>query len=119
MLWGPRKATLSPTLTARQSPGERSTQMTAVLEPTQIVTQVRQESQGAWSPRIDAIRERSLAFADSHPRGERLRLVTESYRKTEGEPAVLRRAKGLAHVFGHNTVRLYPEDRLAALPQRF
>jgi formate C-acetyltransferase len=73
----------------------------------------------AWSPRIDAIRRRSLAFADSQPRGERLRLVTESYRQTAGQPPVLRRARALAHVLAHNTVRLYPEDRLAGLPQRF
>ncbi len=73
----------------------------------------------SWGPRIAAIRERSLAFADSQPRGERLRLVTESYRQTEGQPAVLRRAKALAHVFAHNTIRLYPEDRLAGLPQRY
>src|SRR5262245_15173208 len=73
----------------------------------------------AWSPRIDAIRRRSLAFEDSQPRGERLRLVTQSYRQTEGQPAVLRRARALAHVFARNTVRLYPEDRLAGLPQRF
>ncbi|MGH2352080.1 MAG: pyruvate formate lyase family protein [Chloroflexota bacterium] len=72
-----------------------------------------------WSPRIDAIRQRSLTFEDGHPRGERLRLVTESYRQTEGEPAVLRRAKALAHVFAHNGIRVYPEDRLAGLPQRF
>jgi pyruvate-formate lyase len=73
----------------------------------------------AWSPRIDAIRRRSLALADSQPRGERLRLVTESYRQTAGQPPVLRRARALAHVFARNTVRLYPEDRLAGLPQRF
>jgi len=72
-----------------------------------------------WSERIDRIRQRSLAFADSQPRGERLRLVTESYRQTEGEPVILRRAKALAHVLANNVVRLYPEDRLAGLPQRF
>lgn len=72
-----------------------------------------------WSDRIDAIRQRSLALADSHPRGERLQLVTESYRRTEGQPAVLRRAKALAHVFANNGIRLYPEDRIAGLPQRF
>jgi formate C-acetyltransferase len=72
-----------------------------------------------WSPRIDVIRQRSLAFADGHPRGERLRLVTESYRQTEGQPAVLRRARALAHILAHNGIRLSPEDRIAGLPQRF
>jgi pyruvate-formate lyase len=72
-----------------------------------------------WSPRIDIIRQRSLAFADSHPRGERLRLVTESYRQTEGQPAVVRRAQALIHVFTQNRIHLSAEDRIAGLPQRF
>ena len=35
---------------------------------------------------------------------ERARLVTESYRQTENQPMVLRRAKALAHILKHMTV---------------
>ncbi len=87
--------------------------MTTVLKPA-----APSAPSSRWPARIEAIRQRSLAFADSQPRGERLRLVTESYRQTEGEPAILRRAKALAHVLARNIIRLYPEDRLAGLPQR-
>ena len=103
--------------------------MAAISEPTAAGTSVApapvtalpgaSEPPRHWSDRIDVIRHRSLAFGDSQPRGERFRLVTESYRGTEGLPAVLRRAEALAHVLGHNTIRIYPEDRLAGLPQRY
>lgn len=39
---------------------------------------------------------------------ERARLITESYRATEGEPEVIRRAKALSHILGNMTV--YIED---------
>ncbi|MBI3971080.1 MAG: hypothetical protein HY332_07295 [Chloroflexi bacterium] len=93
--------------------------MTAILDRPAAAEATAADTAHPWPARIEAIRQRSLAFADSQPRGERLRLVTESYRRTEGEPAILRRAKALAHVFAKNEIRIYPEDRLAGLPQRF
>ena len=37
---------------------------------------------------------------------ERARLITESYRQTEGEPAPIRRGKAFAHLLRHMTVRI-------------
>lgn len=53
---------------------------------------------------------------------ERARLVTESYRETEGEPYLLRRAKGLAHILEHMTIFIRPEELIVgnhASQQRF
>ncbi len=68
--------------------------------------------------RILRWRERAQTREDTVPRGLRLRLVGESYGQSEGEPAVLRRAKALAHYLRHVPIALFPEDRLAGQPQR-
>jgi formate C-acetyltransferase len=63
------------------------------------------------SDRVDRLRNRFL-------RGrrdvciERARYLTESYRQTEGQPAVLRQARALEHVLGHITVRIEPDELL-------
>lgn len=41
---------------------------------------------------------------------ERARLYTESWRATEGEPVVLRRAKALAHILQHHTVYISDDE---------
>ena len=43
---------------------------------------------------------------------ERARYLTESYRQTEGQPAVLRQARALAHILGHMSVRIEPDELL-------
>lgn len=43
---------------------------------------------------------------------ERARLLTESYRETEGEPVVLRRAHGLAHVLANHRIVVDEYDLL-------
>jgi len=43
---------------------------------------------------------------------ERPRLLTESYRMTEGEPMVIRRAKALAHVLDNMTLYIEPWERI-------
>ncbi len=43
---------------------------------------------------------------------ERARLVTESYRQTEGQPIVLRRAKALAHYLDRRTLYILPDERI-------
>jgi len=53
---------------------------------------------------------------------ERARLVTESYRSTEGEPYILRRAKALAHILRKMTIFIRPEELIVgnhASQQRF
>jgi len=43
---------------------------------------------------------------------ERPRLITESYKNTEGEPIVLRRAKALAHLLDNMTLYILPNERI-------
>ncbi|MBW1983220.1 MAG: hypothetical protein JRI53_00750 [Deltaproteobacteria bacterium] len=43
---------------------------------------------------------------------ERNRLLTESYKATEGEPMVLRRAKALAHILKNMSVFIVPNSRV-------
>lgn len=45
---------------------------------------------------------------------ERGRLVTESYRATEGQPVILRRAKALAHFFRHAPLDIREDELLVA-----
>ena len=47
---------------------------------------------------------------------ERARLMTESYRGTEGEPAPIRRAKAFAHILRNMTVRIYPDELIVGRP---
>ena len=43
---------------------------------------------------------------------ERARLVTESYRQTENEPMVLRRAKALVHILDNMTIYIRPDEMI-------
>jgi pyruvate formate-lyase/glycerol dehydratase family glycyl radical enzyme len=43
---------------------------------------------------------------------ERARLVTESYRQTENEPMLLRRAKALAHILANMTLYVRPDEMI-------
>ncbi len=57
----------------------------------------------AASPRIRKLRERTMV--DTYPLCiERVALTTESFRRTEGEPHIVRRAKALAHTLAHITI---------------
>lgn len=47
---------------------------------------------------------------------ERAKLITESYRQTEGEPAPIRRGKAFAHLLRHMTVRIYPQELIVGRP---
>jgi len=63
------------------------------------------------------LRERALSLESSIPRGERLRLVTESYQQTGGQAEIIRRARAFAHYLRHLPIRIFPEERLVGLPQ--
>jgi pyruvate-formate lyase len=53
--------------------------------------------------RIQKLRER--LHVEKYPLSiEKIRLVTETFRQTEGEPQILRRAKALANVLDHITI---------------
>ncbi len=43
---------------------------------------------------------------------ERPRLITQSYKATEGEPMVLRRAKALAHLIDNKALYILPHERI-------
>ncbi len=50
-------------------------------------------------------RLRQCLVVDGYPLAiEKIRLLTESFRETEGQPQILRRAKALAHVLEHITI---------------
>src|SRR5512140_1622305 len=59
--------------------------------------------------RIQRLRER--LFVDGYPLAiEKIRLLTESFRETEGQPQVLRRARALAHVLDHITIFIEDDE---------
>jgi len=43
---------------------------------------------------------------------ERARLVTQSYKKTEGQPIALRRAQALAHILDNMTIYIRPDEMI-------
>ena len=47
---------------------------------------------------------------------ERIKYMTESYRATEGEPEVIRRAKAFLHELEHISVIIYPDDLIVGQP---
>ncbi len=47
---------------------------------------------------------------------ERAKLITESYRRTEGEPAPIRRGKAFVHLLRHMTVHIYPRELIVGRP---
>jgi pyruvate-formate lyase len=58
-------------------------------------------------PRVEKLREN--IFVDKYPIcTEKIRLLTESYKKTEDEPLIIRKAKALAHYLDKKTI--YIED---------
>ena len=59
--------------------------------------------------RIDRLKAELLA-APTTWCFERARLVTESYRQTEGEHIALRRARSVAHVFEHMPIFIRPDE---------
>lgn len=69
--------------------------------------------------RVRALAERARLMKDSRPREERALLVTEAYRRTEGEPAALRQAKALRHLLHNCSIGVPEGDLLAGLQQRW
>ncbi|MCI8539015.1 MAG: hypothetical protein HFF18_10220 [Oscillospiraceae bacterium] len=47
---------------------------------------------------------------------ERAKLITQSYRSTEGEPAPIRRGKAFAHLLGNMSVKIYPGELIVGRP---
>jgi formate C-acetyltransferase len=41
---------------------------------------------------------------------DRICLVTQSYKETEGEPVIIRRAKGLKNVLENMTINIYKDE---------
>jgi len=61
--------------------------------------------------------EKSSTMQEPYRKGvkiclERARLLTESYKKTEGQPMVLRRAKGLAHILENMTIYIQDKEKI-------
>ncbi|MBW1994134.1 MAG: hypothetical protein JRI77_06750 [Deltaproteobacteria bacterium] len=72
--------------------------------------------------RVQRLRERLMSRKngkDVHISIERARLMTESYRGTEADPPVIRRAKAIAHVFKHIPISIEEDELLAGRPCAF
>ncbi|MBE7030801.1 MAG: glycyl radical protein [Ruminococcaceae bacterium] len=61
------------------------------------------------SPRIDRLKEH-LFGGMPEIEAERAVLLTESYRATEGEPMIMRRAKAFEHILANISVTIRPEE---------
>ncbi len=71
------------------------------------LAQAMRKAAPAVSPRIHQLRERTVV--DTYPLCiDKVRLVTESFQRTSGEPQILRRARALAHVLAN--IRIFIED---------
>ena len=66
--------------------------------------------------RIQKIRERLLNYDEGKISVERARLVTESYKNTEGEHPVIRKAKAFHHVMSNITIECLPEELIVGNP---
>lgn len=64
--------------------------------------------------RIETLRRRMLVQPSVCV--ERARLITESYRATEGEPAPIRRGKAFAHLVRNMTVRIFDGELIVGRP---
>jgi pyruvate formate-lyase/glycerol dehydratase family glycyl radical enzyme len=80
------------------------------------MTLSQRETPRAESTRPDAGQDRVGRLRERFLRGqreiciERARYLTESYRASEGQPAVLRQARALEHILRHMTVRIDPDE---------
>ncbi len=64
------------------------------------------------------LRQRALALAMTKDPNERATLVTDSYRRTEGQPPILRRAKALEHILLNETIRIFDGELIAGAQQQ-
>ena len=54
---------------------------------------------------------RAKFFVDKYPLcTEKIRLLTESYKKTEGEPLIVRKSKALAHYLDNKTIYIDDDE---------
>src|SRR5690606_37765594 len=81
--------------------------MSKAVPISQTVAEAMRAATPAGNPRIRALRER--VAVDRYPLCiEKIRLLTESFRRTDGEPRILRRARSLAHVL--ENISIFIED---------
>lgn len=83
---------------------------TATLTPERETTKLSREM---------AFKGKALRASEGAPYAEgvridveRPRLVTESYKATEGDPMVIRRAKALAHILDNMTIYIQPWEKI-------
>jgi len=66
--------------------------------------------------RIQKLRTKILEFRDGEISSARAKLVTESYRRTEGEPPVIRKAKAFLHIMRHIPIEILPGELIIGNP---
>ena len=79
-----------------------------------LVTDVKEKA----SERVERLKALALSLEDDKDHVERALLVTESYKKTESLPPVLRRAIALAHVLDNETVKIFGDELIAGMTRR-
>ena len=66
------------------------------------------------APRIERLKKRY--YTDPfHVDSQRALLVTESYRQTEGQPIVIRRAKALEKILGNIDIHILPDELIVGV----
>jgi pyruvate formate-lyase/glycerol dehydratase family glycyl radical enzyme len=77
--------------------------MSEVIPSSTEVAEAMRAATPDAAPRIRRLRARTMV--DSYPLCiEKIRLYTESFRRTDGEPRILRRARALAHILERITI---------------
>jgi formate C-acetyltransferase len=70
------------------------------------------------SERVERLRTLAFSLEDDKDPIERALLVTESHKKTESLPPVLRRAMALAHVLDNETVKIFDDELIVGMTRR-
>ena len=65
---------------------------------------------------MQKLRSKILCFADGKLSTERAKLVTESYKKTEGEKPAIRKAKAFHHVISNISIEFLEDDLIIGNP---
>ncbi|MEW6679511.1 MAG: pyruvate formate lyase family protein [bacterium] len=66
--------------------------------------------------RVQKLREKLREFTDGKLSIERAKLVTESYKKTEGEPPVIRKAKAFHHIMSNISIEFQKDELIVGNP---
>jgi pyruvate-formate lyase len=81
---------------------------------TTLATDIKEKA----PERVQRLKALALSLEDDKDPIERALLVTESYKKTESLPPVLRRAMALAHILDNETVKIFDDESIVGMTRR-